>query len=716
MTPLEIAQGYVGRGWNVTPVEYRGKRPIGNGWQHRIIDASNVAQYFDGEQLNIGVVLGPSSHKLTDVDEDADEAVAIGPYILPQTQARFGRISKRDSHRLYYTNLSDVDRPAAIAFDDPRRPKQQGRLIELRIGGSSGAQSVLPGSVHKSGEPVAWEEDGEPATVDGAGLLKCVRAVAAYSLLARYWPAEGGGHHDAARVVGGFLARTGLGSETVRVHVEAIARAANSARWRELARTAEDATKAMAAGKHTFGFNGLRETFGADIAEKVAEWLDYKTGDDPANKSKAKAREDELLDALGKAQGLDYARQRKAACEELGVSKQEIDSEVKARREKAPLYGHWIVEPWPETVEGDSLLRDLIRRIRRHVFCSHEDALAIALWVMLSWVHDVATHSPLLVITSAEPMSGKTTMLGVVSFLVPRSIRSVEITEAALYRSLELWHPTFVIDEFDSVLANDDRAALRSVINSGHVRGDGVLRINKDENNEPELFPTFGPKCIGMVGRKLPPQTLTRCVFVELRRRKKDEAVERFKYADDDGLNDLRRRLLRWSMDNEDKLANAEPPIPAELENRYTDNWRLQLAIADLCSGAEEWGDQARAAAIKLERASDNTTTSARLLAAILKATEDVTDDAIGSQQLIDKLTAHPDSEWAEWRHGKAISQAQLARLLKPLRGQSALLVQDDLVTVVGPNGKPRPPPPPQPSESQRWIEAVDRDPSLIAP
>ena len=225
-----------------------------------------------------------------------------------------------------------------------------------------------------------------------------------------------------------------------------------------------------------------------------------------------------------------------------------------------------------------------------------------------------------------------------------------------------------MIDEFDSVLANDDRAALRSVINSGHVRGDGVLRINKDKNNEPEIFPTFGPKCIGMVGRKLPPQTLTRCVFVELRRRKKDEAIERFRYIDDDGLNDLRRHLLRWSMDNEDKLADAEPPIPTELENRYTDNWRLQLAIADLCSGAEDWGYQARATAIRLERAADNTTASARLLAAILKATADVTDDAIGSQQLIDKLTAHPDSEWTEWRHGKAISQAQLARLLKPFR------------------------------------------------
>jgi putative DNA primase/helicase len=359
------------------------------------------------------------------------------------------------------------------------------------------------------------------------------------------------------------------------------------------------------------------------------------------------------------------------AAKRLGVPPGAIDDELEARREKeaAPLYGHWIVEPWPEPIDGDSLLRDIIIRLRRHVVCSHDDALAIALWIMLSWVHDeVATHSPLLVITSAEPMSGKTTALAVVALLIPRSIRSVEITEAALYRSIRRWQPSFAIDEFDSVLASDDKAALRSVMNSGHTRGDGVLRVNKDKNNEPEIFPTFCPKAIGMVGRKLPPATLTRCIFVELRRRKKDETVERFKHTDDSGLSDLRRRLYRWSMDNEDKLRGASPSIPAELENRYNDNWRLQLAIADLAG--EDWGDQARLAAVKIERTSDSTTVSARVLAAIRTILSEIGDgqDAIGSQQLIDKLTADPGSEWAEWRSGKPITQAQLARLLKPFR------------------------------------------------
>ena len=46
-----------------------------------------------------------------------------------------------------------------------------------------------------------------------------------------------------------------------------------------------------------------------------------------------------------------------------------------------------------------------------------------------------------------------------------------------------------------------------------------------------------------MVGRKLPPTTLSRCIFVELRRRKKSETIEKFKHEDDSELAGLRCRL-----------------------------------------------------------------------------------------------------------------------------------------------------------------------------
>jgi hypothetical protein len=72
------------------------------------------------------------------------------------------------------------------------------------------------------------------------------------------------------------------------------------------------------------------------------------------------------------------------------------------------------LEPWDEPVETRELLIELMAQLRRYVVLHDEVAVAIVLWVMFAWVHEIAMHSPLLIITSAEPDSGKTTALGVI--------------------------------------------------------------------------------------------------------------------------------------------------------------------------------------------------------------------------------------------------------------------------------------------------------------
>ena len=199
---------------------------------------------------------------------------------------------------------------------------------------------------------------------------------------------------------------------------------------------------------------GTREQLDALIAS-APEWAAPESApDEPPADAGARARaaqgEDDLIAALSRMRpGVEFSRERARAAKALGVSRRAVDDEIEARRadkeapEAAPLYPHWFVDPWPETVDSDALLRDIIARLRKHVTCTESDALTVALWTMFSWVHDeIAVHSPMLLLTSALPESGKTSMLGVLSFLTPRCIRSVEISEAALYRSISLWHPT----------------------------------------------------------------------------------------------------------------------------------------------------------------------------------------------------------------------------------------------------------------------------------
>src|SRR4051794_32775770 len=82
-----IARVYIRRKMVPIPIPYRRKKPRGDKWQDLRITEDTVDQYFNGKPQNIGVLLGPASGNLTDVDLDCREAIAVAPYFLPPTKA-----------------------------------------------------------------------------------------------------------------------------------------------------------------------------------------------------------------------------------------------------------------------------------------------------------------------------------------------------------------------------------------------------------------------------------------------------------------------------------------------------------------------------------------------------------------------------------------------------------------------------------------------------
>jgi putative DNA primase/helicase len=280
-SPFDIALEYVRRGWNPLPLPFRTKAPTERGWQHRVIHEEDVPKYFNGQPQNIGVILGATSGGLTDVDLDCREAVELASWVLPKTPAIFGRLSNRASHWLYRTNLHDAAYGAEVKFQDPTRPVAKLTLLEVRIGGKDacgevkGAQTVFPGSVHEGGEPITWEEPGEPAEVDGADLLQRARLLASCCLLARYWPGQGG-RHEAALTLGGFFARAGMKPARAKQLVEAIARTAGDPEYKDRLVAAEDAATACREGKHAYGLRNLKKLFGEEVGRQIAEWLSYR--------------------------------------------------------------------------------------------------------------------------------------------------------------------------------------------------------------------------------------------------------------------------------------------------------------------------------------------------------------------------------------------------------------------------------------------------------
>jgi hypothetical protein len=218
----------------------------------------------------------------------------------------------------------------------------------------------------------------------------------------------------------------------------------------------------------------IDDSAGARLAQKAKAAPLWETtpepeDDDTASSGGHDATDDDAeIERLARMSVIDYERARKSAAKKLGMRPTMLDKVVQVARlelgldgddEPAPsLYEHWNVEMANEPVDGGDLLRDIKLSIRRYVFVGDEQITAVALWIIMSWLHEresVVTHSPILFATSAERDSGKTTLLGVINFLARRSLQSVDISGAALFRSIAKWQPTFIVDEADDALSEN---------------------------------------------------------------------------------------------------------------------------------------------------------------------------------------------------------------------------------------------------------------------
>src|SRR5262249_4273963 len=161
--------------------------------------------------------------------------------------------------------------------------------------------------------------------------------------------------------------------------------------------------------------------------------------------------------------------------------------------------------------------------------------------------------------------------------LVVRALPTANVTAATIFRGVESFYPTLLIDEADTFI-NGDADELRGILNSGHRRSTAIVLRTVGEAHEVKKFSTWCPKAIAAIGM-LPDTLHDRSIVIAMQRRSADEKVEGLRF---DRLTaevePLRRQAARWSRDNHQRLVTAEPDMPAGIDDRAADNWRLLLA------------------------------------------------------------------------------------------------------------------------------------------
>jgi hypothetical protein len=257
---IRTARKYTRWGWRVIPIPPKKKGPVLQGWQRLRLKKSEIPEYFDA-QGNVGVLLGKPSKGLVDIDLDSEEAIFLASHFLPETGRIHGRESKPNSHYWYRT----APTPTPLKFCDV----DNACLVEIR---STGQQTIVPPSVHPSGELVRWFAKGRAGRVKEAELVSAVKRLAAATLIARHWPNQGS-RNPTALALAGTLLQAGWDEAEVEDFISSVAQAAGDEESRARKGAARATRKRIKKGSTITGRPSLGKLLGVTVVERVCEWL-----------------------------------------------------------------------------------------------------------------------------------------------------------------------------------------------------------------------------------------------------------------------------------------------------------------------------------------------------------------------------------------------------------------------------------------------------------
>jgi hypothetical protein len=168
-----------------------------------------------------------------------------------------------------------------------------------------------------------------------------------------------------------------------------------------------------------------------------------------------------------------------------------------------------------------------------------------AAWVLVTWRLEDFKVVPYLFYLG--PLSsGKTRGLECLNRLAYRAIMASSVSAAVIFRVLQSWHPTLLLDETE-IYNRECMVEVLALLNSGYRRGQWALRMEKVEDGNPTIgfFDCYGPKA--MAGTEELAATLQSRAFIT-RMSKNVKHIRLF--VDEEKAQELRNKLLLYRFRN----------------------------------------------------------------------------------------------------------------------------------------------------------------------
>jgi len=167
------------------------------------------------------------------------------------------------------------------------------------------------------------------------------------------------------------------------------------------------------------------------------------------------------------------------------------------------------------------------------------DYLILSMWVFHTYLIEKFNTTPILYFYGVKE-TGKSRAGEVLSELAFRAQRLTSLTEATLFRSVEMFKPTLIIDEI-KLLGKGGNQGLADLIKTTYKRGLKVSRINLNKSGEDQIeyYDTFTPLVI-CTTETIPDIIESRCILFTMQKNSNPQIEKKI---DNKWANDLRERL-----------------------------------------------------------------------------------------------------------------------------------------------------------------------------